>query len=309
MSLRKISFLLLSFALVIFSCEEENGLNRPEPIDLEEKKETDNITISNYLSTHYYNSADFDSGNTNINDIVITEIEPGGDVPTGHTLLMTNIETESFKIGDVDYPYYILRINQGGGADAPKFCDNVIIAYEGFRVADDLVFDSRLNPNPSLLDLTGTIEGWKLVIPEFNTSASSVDNGDGTISYTNSGLGMMFLPAGLGYLFNNNNALQLQPLAFKFEVIKAFENDHDSDGVPSYLEELTDDLTFSVFTEDAGQDDDTDGDGVPDYFDPDDDGDGVLTIDEDLNGDGDPTNDIGKNGKPNYLDPEETTSK
>jgi len=166
MSLRKISFLLLSFALVIFSCEEENGLNRPEPIDLEEKKETDNITT-------------------------------------------------------------------------PKFCDNVLIAYEGFRVADDLVFDSRLNPNPSLLDLTGTIEGWKLVIPEFNTSASSVDNGDGTISYTNSGLGMMFLPAGLGYLFNNNNALQLQPLAFKFEVIKAFENDHDSDGVPSYLEELS----------------------------------------------------------------------
>ena len=309
MSLRKISFLILSFVLVMVSCDEDDTVNTFEPLDLEEKRDTDDATLLNYLKTHYYNAGDFNSDNTNINNIEITEIEEGGNVPTGNALLMEVVETKSFTFEDIIYPYYVLSINQGGGTNSPKFCDNVLIAYEGFRVVDDAVFDSRLNPNPSILDLTGTIEAWKLIIPEFNTAAESIDNGDGTISYNDSGLGMMFLPAGLGYLFNNTNALQLQPLAFKFELIKAFENDHDNDGVPSYLEELTDDLTFSVFAEDAGLDDDTDGDGVPDYFDADDDGDGVLTINEDLNGDGDPTNDIGKNGKPNYLDPEETASK
>jgi uncharacterized repeat protein (TIGR01451 family) len=48
---------------------------------------------------------------------------------------------------------------------------------------------------------------------------------------------------------------------------------------------------------------DSDGDGTPDYLDDDDDGDGVPTIDEDVDGDGDPTNDDSDgDGTPDYLD-------
>ena len=50
-------------------------------------------------------------------------------------------------------------------------------------------------------------------------------------------------------------------------------------------------------------DDDTDGDNRPNYLDADDDGDGTLTKDEDTNGDGDPRNDdTDGDGIPNYLD-------
>lgn len=49
--------------------------------------------------------------------------------------------------------------------------------------------------------------------------------------------------------------------------------------------------------------DDTDGDGTPDFSDSDDDGDGILTKDEDTNEDGNPMNDDDDNdGTPNYLD-------
>ena len=49
--------------------------------------------------------------------------------------------------------------------------------------------------------------------------------------------------------------------------------------------------------------DNTDGDNMPNYLDDDDDNDGVKTIDEDTNGDGDPTNDDSDgDGIPNYLD-------
>lgn len=49
--------------------------------------------------------------------------------------------------------------------------------------------------------------------------------------------------------------------------------------------------------------DDTDEDGLPNYLDVDDDGDGILTKDEDANGDGDPTNDdTDGDGIPDYLD-------
>jgi len=50
-------------------------------------------------------------------------------------------------------------------------------------------------------------------------------------------------------------------------------------------------------------DDDTDGDKTPNFVDNDDDGDGTLTKDEDANGDGDPTNDdTDGDGIPDYLD-------
>lgn len=49
--------------------------------------------------------------------------------------------------------------------------------------------------------------------------------------------------------------------------------------------------------------DDTDGDRFPNYLDADDDGDGKLTKDEDANGDGDPRNDdTDGDGVPDYLD-------
>lgn len=55
---------------------------------------------------------------------------------------------------------------------------------------------------------------------------------------------------------------------------------------------------------------DTDSDGIPDFRDSDDDGDGIETMDEDLDGDGNYANDDSNdNGIPNYLDPDlgETT--
>mgnify|MGYP006098572877 CR=1 FL=1 len=55
------------------------------------------------------------------------------------------------------------------------------------------------------------------------------------------------------------------------------------------------------------RDDDTDLDGGPNYFDTDDDGDGVLTKDEDANGDGNPANDFSDVNNPtlaDYLNPD-----
>ena len=71
-----------------------------------------------------------------------------------------------------------------------------------------------------------------------------------------------------------------------------------------------DQIIMSVINENEDiTDDDTDGDEIPNFFDPDDDGDGVLTINEDLDNDGDPTNDDSDgDGIPNYLDEDSTES-
>ncbi|PKQ44122.1 hypothetical protein [Confluentibacter flavum] len=72
----------------------------------------------------------------------------------------------------------------------------------------------------------------------------------------------------------------------------------DNDGIPAALEDINGNGNL--------EDDDTDGDGIPNYLDADDDGDNVLTKDEnpDPNGDGvlDDAQDTDGDGIPDYLD-------
>ena len=104
-------------------------------------------------------------------------------------------------------------------------------------------------------------------------------------------------------------------------------DDRDGDGVPDYLEPNNGDSDgdgvfdnrdpdddgdgIPTADEDANDDghpanDDTDGDGIPNYLDTDDDGDGVPSVDEDVNGNGNPANDdTDGDGIPNYLDPDD----
>ena len=84
--------------------------------------------------------------------------------------------------------------------------------------------------------------------------------------------------------------------------------DTDGDGIIDALDPDDDGDGVLTVDEDIDMDgdptnDDTDGDGIPDYLDADDDGDSILTRDEDLDGDGDPRNDdTDGDGIPNYLD-------
>jgi len=319
MSLRKIGLFIFSFVVAFSSCKkDDDGGGDVVIIEIRDRGEqqiADNALLLDYLESHYYNSSDFDASNTNpkIKDLVITKLaDDETDVPDGYTLLSNPgvVETKNVIFAETDYEIYILRLNQGGGAESPNFADNVDVIYEGFTL-DGEVFDSRINLEKAGFDLLNLIPGWRKVLPEFNSAEDFVEASDGTVDFLNHGTGVMFLPSGLAYFSNATAGISAyEPIIFKFELIRTSENDHDADGIPSYKEDLNNDGEFSINSqEDINDGDDTDNDGTPNYFDIDDDGDGVLTINEDLNGDGDPTNDIGANGIPNYLDSEETTSK
>jgi len=77
----------------------------------------------------------------------------------------------------------------------------------------------------------------------------------------------------LGYFSGISPGIPIySPLIFKFELYQTRVNDHDGDGVPSYLEDVNNNLDV--------KDDDTNNNTVADYLDPDDDGDGVATFNE-----------------------------
>lgn len=312
MNIKQRILLVLVLIAAISACTpDEVEFSIPPPRDRTEQQITDNDSLLNYLSTHYYNRSTFDdtSQDYSIDDIIITQLPTDDDGnfldlpdPDNNELLIDAVETFNSTFQGADYEYYVLNLNPTASGAQPNFTDDVSIKYSGtMQDGDD--FDST--PNPITLDLISVIPGWRDVLQDFNTAESGPTvNPDGTVSFSNYGFGVMFLPSGLGY-FNapppGSGIFAYSNLIFKFELYDATPNDHDSDGILSHLEDLNDNEDIT--------DDDTDEDEIPNFFDADDDGDGVLTINEDLNNDGDPTNDDSDNdGIPNYLDEDSTES-
>lgn len=328
MSLRKIGVFILSFVSLFSACNnnDDDGPAVFQARDRGEQQIEDDSLLLDYLGRHYYNSSYFENNpDARISDLDIIKLESGAtEAPDGYTILgdlldqpNSILQKKEVVYRETDYEYYILKIKQGGGEGSPRFTDDIRVLYEGFLL-DGQVFDTNLEV-PTTFELVGSsgipgvIQGWLNVFPYFNV-ADDVDldniNEDGTVDYTNPGMGVMFLPSGLAYFSEARGIISpYSPLVFKFELLQYFEKDHDNDGVPSYLEIGINATNESIDTHEKLIGIDTDGNLNPNFLDTDDDGDGILTINEDLNKDGDPTNDIGANGIPNYLDIEETRSK
>ncbi len=165
----------------------------------------------------------------------------------------------------VAYKVYYISLREGTGKN-PTSVDSTLVSYKGFLL-NQTVFDQA--PNPVWLTLDGVIEGWKEIFPLFK-SGDAVANGDGTVTYSNFGAGVMFLPSALGYYNQSTGSIPgYSPLIFSFKLKKVRYRDHDGDKVLSKYEDVNKDGDFT--------NDDTDGDGRPNYKDQDDDGDDVLT--------------------------------
>ena len=320
----KLYILLITILLLGFSCgdDDDDGIVEVPEADRTEQQVIDNDSLVSFLQSHYVDESLLTNNPTILfNEIEINQLPEDGELPNPdqNSLLIDMVETLTTTYFDVEYEYYILKINQGGSENSPNFSDKVRVSYEGILM-DDTVFDSSSTPVD--FDLTSTIAGWGRVLPEYNNAEDFIVNSDGTVTYNNPGIGIMFLPSGLGYYSAAAGTVPVYSnLIFKFKVFQSEVNDHDFDNVPSHLEDLNGDYDLT--------NDDTDDDTFADFVDSDDDNDGTLTIDEDLepdsdltvdrDGDGDPTNDIGDgdptnddtdgDGIPNYLDPDDTASR
>ena len=320
----KLYILLIAVLLIGYSCgdDDDDGLVEVPEADRTEQQAIDNDSLVNFLQTHYIDESFLmNNSEVSFNDIEITELPDDGELPNpdNNTLLIDLVEVLTTTYFDAEYEYYILKINQGGAENSPNFSDKVRVSYEG-TLMDDTVFDSSVTPVD--FDLTSTIAGWGRVLPEFNNAEGFTINSDGTVTYNNPGIGVMFLPSGLGYFSAAAGTVPVYSnLIFKFKVFQSEVNDHDFDNVPSHLEDINGDYDLT--------NDNSDDDTFADFVDSDDDNDGTLTIDEDLepdsdltvdrDGDGDPANDIGDgdptnddtdgDGIPNYLDPDDTASR
>ena len=305
MIMRNVKFILvivLINSMFIGCSNNDDDIITVPPRDRGEQQIIDGDSLVNYLETHYIDFiALTNNPNPRIEDIVIIELPEDGILPDPdqNRLLIDITERKSIILEDTDYDYYILIVREGNGNESPNVSDNVLANFQG-SLQDGEVFDSTINP--TIFDLTTTVPGFSLSFLDFNTAESFSVNSDGTVNFSNPGVGVVFMPSGLGFFDQIRPGIpSFSNVLFKFELFQTDVLDHDNDGIPSYIEDLNQDLIVI--------NDDTDGDTLPNYLDADDDGDGVLTINEDINNDGDPTNDdADMDGTPNYLDTDSTES-
>jgi hypothetical protein len=176
---------------------------------------------------------------------------------------------------DITYKVYYLKLREGTGEN-PTRVDSTLVAYKGNTiykgtVNGNTVYDQSVfeeNVNPIWFSLDGVIRGWSAIIPKFKKGSYN-SNSDGTISYSDFGVGVVFIPSGLAYFNSIRPGIQAYSnLVFNFKLHNLRRRDHDRDGILSMNE------YGPNFDDDAI---DTDGDERPDYIDVDDDADGVLT--------------------------------
>ncbi|MDT8347143.1 MAG: peptidylprolyl isomerase, partial [Flavobacteriaceae bacterium] len=279
------------------ACSPDDDLNTTPLRDPLEVLAEDTAEILSFLSTHFYNYEEFQNPPAGFNFMVQFDTIAG--VNSDKTPLINQVTLKNFDWFGIDYPIYVLMIDQGAGSQV-AFADQTTVTYEG-RLLDRRMFDSFVTPGN--FDLTTTIPGFTAALQEFKTADGFTIGGDNSLNYQNFGVGAFFLPSGIAFFANpptNSIVPTYAPLIYSINVLETVKLDHDNDGLLSEYEDLNGDGILN--------NDDTDGDFVPNYLDSDDDGDNIPTSSEnaDPNGDGNPDDALisTPNGIPDYLNPE-----
>jgi FKBP-type peptidyl-prolyl cis-trans isomerase FkpA len=188
----------------------------------------------------------------------------------------SKLKTMSVIDNDIEHTLYVYVIEEGQPAPVkgnPTVMDSVYVKYSGraFFNAQLQTSNFEINNTGIWFTLSNVIKGWKhgftkLLGGELKKEANG-DTFNGPITYLNTGKGFLVIPSGLAYTSSNAN---------------------------NYSNTFVDtNLVFFVELLDIVEDTDHDNDGVP-------------SILEDANGDGDPTNDFNDNSNPtlpDYLNP------
>ena len=326
----RILFFNLFLITLIYSCSssstDDEEIIPPNPVSSQYIIENDSIV--EFLQTHFYNYDAFENLTSNESVELVIDTISGDN--SSKIALFDQVSTMTVEIADENDEivahnlYYI--INREGKGSNPTVADSVFVSYKGLTLGN-VTFDSR--KTPLWLDQTSLVRGFQ----EFTAllkRGDIISNNNGTYSFDNFGIGIVIMPSGLGYFNNSTGSIPpYSPLIFQINLNTLSTADHDNDGIDSINEDLNNNHLFNdddtdedntpnyfdydddgdgVSTRDEwniygnGLINDTDSDGIPDYLDSDDDGDGILTKDEyDKDGDG-VADDTNEDGKPDYLD-------
>lgn len=319
MKILKFLSAIFAFIIVIISCTPEDGPERVPVRDRAEVDIEDRQKLIDYLDTHFWNyeeyatnpaGSDFEIKLDSIKGVNIDKI------PLSQQVTISTITRE-----EIDYTIYTLMVREGSGEKSPTFADSAFISYKGSLLEkrkvndngdyDQVVFDA--STNGVWFDLPRVVSGFMEGVTQFKEATTITPQPDGTLTYENGGIGAVFMPSGAGFFATGTTGIPIySPLVFTFQLRAVKTTDHDGDGIFSKFEDLNGDRNVRSPDNADNTDEDVSANGpIHNYIDRDDDNDGILTIDEnaDPNGDGDPSDalDSDEDGIPDYLDADTVT--
>lgn len=315
MRFQKLLFTGLILSALFISCKNDDDGTVTIPVrDRAQQAIDDDEALLTYLQTHFYNYEEFENPPANFDYRVRFDTLNAANadkIPLIDLLDTGLLTTKTVTRDDVDYTIYILKIREGEG-ERPTFADSTFQNYSG-ELLDRTLFDNSFNPvwfdlhgfvgrnaNGQLTKMGGVIPGFEQGITEFRAATGFEVNPDNTIDWNDDyGIGAIFIPSGLAYFNSPTPSIPpYSPLIFSIQLFRVNQTDHDGDGIPSFMEDLNNDM--NLFN------DDTDKDGLSNHSDSDDDGDGTPTRKEIIfNNDGTISfKDDNGNGISDHLDPD-----
>ena len=279
----------------------------------------DDAAIKAYLQTHFYNYEDFQNPPAGFDFKIVLDTIEGDNA--GKTPLIDmvgsrviSVSSDEFALSEaetVDHTLYYLVAREGAGVN-PTVADSAYVRYRG-SLLDGTNFDGSFS-TPIWFDLAslqGPLQGargFSEAMPNFKTGGNVIDNGDGTFTVEEYGVGLMIMPSGLGFFNSAQSGIEAySPLIFSIDLFTYNQTDHDNDGVPSIQEDVNGDgYLYNDNTDEQAEEDAGLTLRFSDFLDQDDDQDGTLTRDEISDENGNiifPYPDDNGDGVPNYLDP------
>lgn len=283
----KAKFIFVFLFIAILSCgpDDDDDDNLVPPRDRGEEAIAAQAEIEEFLATHFYNYEEFENPSADFDYKVVIDSIAGDNSDKTPLLEQVTFKLVNDRVDtDVEYKLYYLNVLQGEG-ESPNFTDIALVKYEGLKL-DLETFDG--SDVPVAFDLPNYT---------LNNQARGLINGmqdvlvefNAASTFTDNPDGTVsFENFGVGAVFIPSG------LAY-------YNSSSSSYG---FYEQLV--FTFQVLERIVGdqdgdgvlsihedinnngleEDDDTDGDGRVNIGDPDDDGDGIPTREEILDANG-----------------------
>lgn len=305
---------ILAIGVVLASCKnDDDGVEVVPPRLLSEVIVEDDAEILEYLRTHFYNYEEFAAPPADFDFKIRLDTIAGANADK--TPLIDQVQSSTvlrssdhflLSAGEEDVPhtFYYLEAREGTGM-SPTVADSSFVRFQGSLLNGE-IFDGSTT-TPVWFDLARIqapaqgARGFSEAIPNFKAGGQVIDNGDGTFTVEDYGVGLMILPSGLGF-FNafQPGIPQYSPLIFTIDLFTINATDHDRDGIPSIMEDLDGD--GYLYNDNTDEEDEQLL--FVNFLDSDDDGDGTPTREEiTIDGAGNITfTDSDGDGTPDYLD-------
>ena len=224
---------VLGLVLLFASCSDDDDADGGDVFTLSSLSEVEPVNraeIQAFLKTHFYNYEEFQNPPADFDFKILIDTIAGDN--SDRIPLIQQVDSAIINVNSADFTtlfipteevnvphqYYYLSARDGEGP-SPTFADSTLVRFEG-KLLNLELFDA--STDFIWFELPDTFRGFANGIANFRagTPEGLTVNPDGTVSFSNSGIGLIVMPSGLAAFVSNAEEYLLMPVwLFKLKLV------------------------------------------------------------------------------------------